>query len=40
MQKKKSHIELISVFNQENWKDQLCKIFVNLNLLFWIVDNE
>jgi len=31
---------LIFIFNQENWKDQLCKIFVDLNLFFWIIDNE
>ncbi len=27
-------------FSQDNWKDQLCKIFVNLNLLFRIIDNS
>ncbi len=33
-------IKLIFVFNQENWENQLYKIFVDLNLFFWIIDNE
>ncbi len=31
---------LISIFNQENWENQLYKIFVDLNLFFQIIDNE
>ncbi len=31
---------LIFIFNQENWENQLYKIFVDLNLFFQIIDNE
>ncbi len=37
---KKSHIDLLSQFNQQNWKKILYKIFVALNLSFQIIENE